>query len=200
MSGIAQMLIKDGCTISGSDRSASPLTERLTELGATIYIGHDANNIKDDCDIVVYSAAIGEDNPERQRAHELGILQIDRAEMLGMIMKGYDCPIAISGTHGKTTTTSMVSLCFLEALKDPSIQVGALIKELDGNYRVGNSEYFILESCEYKGNFLKFFPHTEIILNILPSVILSIFIYLLKLTIKIIVIITTIPYSRICLP
>ena len=112
MSGIAQMLVNDKCVVSGSDRAASPLTDRLLELGVTINIGHKADNIHD-CDLVVYSAAIKEDNPERVRAREMGIPQIDRAEMLGIIMKGYECPIAISGTHGKTTTTffSLESMC-----------------------------------------------------------------------------------------
>ncbi len=165
MSGIAQMLIQDGCIISGSDRSASPLTEKLTELGATVYIGHSADNIKD-CDLVVYSAAIGVDNPERVRAGELGIKEIDRAEMLGIIMKGYDCPIAISGTHGKTTTTGMLSHVFVECGKNPTITVGGELDIIHGNVHIGDKNFFIAEACEYHQSFLRFFPKVSIITNI----------------------------------
>lgn len=165
MSGIAQMLLQDGCIISGSDRSASPLTEKLASLGATIYIGHNADNIKD-YDLVVYSAAIGEDNPERVRAREMGIKEIDRAEMLGIIMKGYDCPIAISGTHGKTTTTGMLSHIFMECGKNPTITVGGELDIIHGNVHIGDKNFFIAEACEYHQSFLRFFPKVSIITNI----------------------------------
>ena len=96
----------------------------------------------------------------------LNIETMERSTFLGIITKGYRDTISISGTHGKTTTTSMISVCFMEAHKDPTVQVGAILKQIDGNYRVGNSEYFILESCEYVESFLKFHPRTEVILNI----------------------------------
>ncbi len=166
MSGIAQMLLKDGCTISGSDRASSPLTDKLCELGAKIYVGHSADNITNDIDLVVYSAAIGEDNPERVRAKELGIKEIDRAEMLGIIMKGYDCPIAISGTHGKTTTTGMLSHVFVECGKNPTITVGGELDIIHGNVHIGDKNYFIVEACEYHQSFLRFFPKISIITNI----------------------------------
>ncbi len=165
MSGIAQMLINDGCIVSGSDRSASPLTEKLTELGATVYIGHNADNVKD-CDVVVYSAAIGPDNPERQRASELQIPQIDRAEMLGIIMKGYTCPIAVSGTHGKTTTTGMLAHIFVECDKNPTVTVGGELDIIHGNVNIGDKDYFIAEACEYHQSFLRFFPKVSVITNI----------------------------------
>ena len=165
MSGIAQMLVKDKCVVSGSDRAASPLTDRLTELGVTVYIGHNPDNVKD-CDLVVYSAAISADNPERQRAAELGITQIDRAEMLGIIMKGYECPIAVSGTHGKTTTSGMLSYIFMECGKNPTITVGGELDIIHGNVHVGGKKYFIAEACEYHQSFLRFFPKISIITNI----------------------------------
>lgn len=101
-----------------------------------------------------------------QKAKELHIPTVERADFLGLITKAFKNTICVSGTHGKSTTTSMISVCFLEACKDPSIQVGAELKQINGNYRVGNSEYFIIEACEYVESFLKFFPKTEVILNI----------------------------------
>ncbi len=166
MSGIAQMLLKDGCIVSGSDRASSPLTDKLSELGAKIHIGHNAENIDDTIDLVVYSAAIGNDNPERVRANELGIMQIDRAEMLGIIMKGYDCPIAISGTHGKTTTTGMLSHVFVECGKNPTITVGGELDIIHGNVHIGDKNFFIAEACEYHQSFLRFFPKVSVITNI----------------------------------
>ena len=166
MSGIAQMLLKDGCLVSGSDRAASPLTDKLVELGAKFYVGHSADNISAQCDLVVYSAAIGAENPERVRAKELGIKEIDRAEMLGIIMKGYDCPIAISGTHGKTTTTGMLSHVFVECGKNPTITVGGELDIIHGNVHIGDKNFFIAEACEYHQSFLRFFPKVSIITNI----------------------------------
>ncbi len=116
--------------------------------------------------MVVYTAAIAQDDPELVEAHNLGIPAVERADFVGYLTRSYENTIGISGTHGKTTTTSMVSLCFLEANLDPTIQVGAMLKEIDGNYRVGNSNYFILEACEYVESFLKFSPKSEIVLNI----------------------------------
>ncbi len=165
MSGIAEILLNWGFTVSGSNNVDSELLHDLSKAGITVYIGHDKKNIIG-ADCVVYSAAINKENPELVYARELGIPTIERSDFLGELTRCYQNTIAISGTHGKTTTTSLVSLCFLEAQKDPSIQVGAIIKELNGNYRVGNSENFIIEACEYVESFLKFSPKSEIILNI----------------------------------
>ena len=165
MSGIAEILLNWGFEVSGSNNVDSEILHILKNAGAKIFIGHDANNIGD-ADCVVYTAAISKDNVELVRAKELGIPVIERSSFLGELTRCYKNTIAISGTHGKTTTTSLVSLCFLEAKKDPSIQVGAIIKELNGNYRVGNSENFVIEACEYVESFLKFSPRSEIILNI----------------------------------
>lgn len=165
MSGIAEILVNFGFQVTGSNNVETETTKKLEKAGIKVSIGHNEKNIIDQ-DVVVYSAAIKQDNPELVAAKSKNIPTIERADFLGELTRCYKDTITISGTHGKSTTTSMVSLCFLEALKDPSIQVGADIKQLDGNYKVGNSEYFIIEACEYVESFLKFSPKSEIILNI----------------------------------
>lgn len=165
MSGIAELLLEVGYAVTGSDRQASPLTERLSRHGAKIYIGHSSENVSDQ-ELVVYSAAIHEDNPERIKAKELGIPQIERAEMLGYIMKGYSSPICVSGTHGKTTTTGMLAQEFIACGKNPTVTVGGNLDLIGGNLRMGGKEYFIAESCEYHRSFLSFFPKVSVILNI----------------------------------
>lgn len=166
MSGIADILLSMGFTISGSDMTKSTITDRLEMQGIKIYIGHNADNVKNS-DVVVYTAAIKQDNPEIVEAKRLGLTLFERSEFLGAMTALYKETIAISGTHGKTTTTSMLASIFLQAKKDPSIQVGADLKILDNlNYRVGKSDFFIVEACEYVRSFLKFFPKTEIVLNI----------------------------------
>ena len=166
MSGLAEILLGEAFPISGSDSKVSELTQHLEEKGAKIYIGQRASNITDDIDLVVYTAAIHEDNPEFACAKEKGIPMITRAELLGQIMKNYRLPIAVAGTHGKTTTTSMISHVLLEAEADPTISVGGILPAIHGNIRVGNSETFITEACEYTNSFLSFFPKISIILNI----------------------------------
>ncbi len=165
MSGIAEILKFWGFHVTGSDTSSSEVTEKLMNTGIPVTIGHNLEDVAK-ADVVVYSAAVRKDDIELTKAHELNIPTIERGTFLGKITKAFRNTICVSGTHGKTTTTSMVSVCFLEAMKDPSIQVGAFLKPLDGNYRVGNSEYFIIEACEYVESYLKLFPKTEIILNI----------------------------------
>jgi len=165
MSGIAEILTNFGIQVTGSNNVESEATKKLENAGIKVYIGHNAEHVKDP-DIVVYSAAIKQDNPEILAAKEKNIPIIERADFLGELTRCFNDTITIAGTHGKSTTTSMVSLCFLEALKDPSIQVGADIRNINGNYKVGNSEYFIIEACEYVESFLKFSPKSEIILNI----------------------------------
>ena len=165
MSGLAEILLEENFRISGSDAKASPLTRTLEERGAVIYYGQRASNIKDDVDVVVYTAAIHPDNPEFACAREKGLPMLTRAELLGQIMRNYDTPIAISGTHGKTTTTSMVSHILLEGDCDPTISVGGILPAIHGNIRVGNSETFVTEACEYTNSFLSFFPKISVILN-----------------------------------
>lgn len=165
MSGLAEILLYHNFTVSGSDMNSSPITEKLKEKGAKIYIGHNAENINE-ADLIVYTAAIPSDNPELIKAKENNITLIDRADFLGSLMKGHKYNIAISGTHGKTTTTSMVSHIALKANIDPTILVGGNLDIINGNVRVGKSDFFITEACEYKSSFLKFFPYIGVILNI----------------------------------
>lgn len=165
MSGIAAILNNWGFNVTGSDASNSESVESLLKKGIKVTIGHNLKDIANS-DVVVYTAAISKEDPEMVEAKRLNIPTIERADFLGKLTRCYKDTICISGTHGKTTTTSMVSLCFLEGLKDPSIQVGAFLKQIDGNYKVGNSEHFIIEACEYVESFLKFSPKAEIILNI----------------------------------
>lgn len=166
MSGLAEVLLQKGFRVSGSDNRESELTESLAKMGATIYIGQRAENIADDVDLVVYTAAIHADNPELAKTVEKEIPRLSRAELLGQLMRNYQVPIAVSGTHGKTTTTSMIAMILMEAGLDPTVSVGGMLKEIGGNIRVGNSGYFLTEACEYTNSFLSFFPKIGIILNI----------------------------------
>lgn len=165
MSGLAAVLLDKGYKVSGSDFKESEILDKLRAMGAEIYIGHDKNNLVD-VDLVVYTAAIPDSNPELAEAKKQNIQLMDRAEFLGLIMKGHKYNVAVAGTHGKTTCTSMISHVVLEANLDPTISVGGELDIIDGNYRIGKSEYFITEACEYKESFLKFFPYVGIILNI----------------------------------
>lgn len=166
MSGLAQILIDAGFTVSGSDAKKSPLTQHLVSMGAKIRYPQMASNIDDSIDLVVYTAAIAPDNPEFSAAVEHAIPLMTRADLLGQIMKNYPMPIAVSGTHGKTTTTSMISEVLLAAGADPTLSIGGILKSVGGNIRVGRSGYFVTEACEYTNSFLSFFPRISIILNI----------------------------------
>lgn len=166
MSGLAEILLEEGFTVSGSDSKESPLTKKLEQLGATIFYGQKASNIIDGIDCVVYTAAIHRENAELIEAVAKKIPMLTRAELLGQLMKNYKTPIAVSGTHGKTTTTSMLSHILLAGEKDPTISVGGILQAIGGNIRVGHSDTFITEACEYTNSFLNFFPKIGIILNI----------------------------------
>jgi len=165
MSGLAEILLEAGYKVTGSDMKSSAATDTLFNLGAVIFIGHDEKNIGD-ADLVVYTAAVSDDNPELIGARKNNIPVMDRAEFLGSLMKGYKYNIAVSGTHGKTTTTSMLSHIALKAKLDPTILVGGQLDLINGNVRTGKSQYLITEACEYKASFLKFFPNVGIITNI----------------------------------
>ena len=165
MSGIAEIIKHWGFTVSGSDRTETEITRKLNLDGIHVTIGHDVNMVAK-ANLVVYSAAIKQDDPELVKARELNIPTMERADYLGLITKAFEDTICISGTHGKTTTTSMISMCFIEAGLEPSIQVGATLKAIGGNYKIGNSDHFIIEACEYVESFLKFYPKAEVILNI----------------------------------
>lgn len=165
MSGLAEILIKNNYKVSGSDMQSSHITDKLSKKGAEISIGHNGDNIKD-ADLVVYTAAISPENPEYLKAKELNLPLMDRAEFLGHIMQGHKYNVAVSGTHGKTTTTSMIAHIILKENVDPTILVGGELDVISGNVLAGNGDYFITEACEYKASFLKFFPYIGTITNI----------------------------------
>ena len=166
MSGIAIMLKNAGYTVTGSDKHDGDMINILKENDIPVYIGSHAELVKD-ADVVVYTSAINQHDPEFVRAKALNIPTFERAKFLGLLLKCYKTPICICGTHGKTTTTSMTAAIFIDADYDPNIQIGGKFKKLNNrNYRIGNSEYFILESCEYVDSFLNFPHHTATILNI----------------------------------
>ena len=166
MSGLAEILADAGFRVAGSDRAKSDLTEHLAGKGIRVLYGQRAENITADIDCVVFTSAIREDNPEYIATMEQGIPHLTRAQLLGQLMKNYRNSIAISGTHGKTTTTSMISEILLEAGTDPTLSIGGIYKPIGGNIRVGGSDYFVTEACEYTNSFLSFFPTIGIILNI----------------------------------
>lgn len=166
MSGLAHILCKKNFTISGSDAKESALTDELAAAGCTVHYRQTADNITQDIDLVVYTAAIAPSNPELAAAHAAGIPTVTRAELLGEIMKNYRVAINVAGTHGKTTTTSMISEILLEGCCDPTISVGGILESIGGNIRVGSSDIFITEACEYTNSFLSFYPTMNVILNV----------------------------------
>lgn len=165
MSGLAEILLEAGFKVSGSDMKQSALTDKLAGNGAEISIGQRAENIKDP-ELVVYTAAIHPDNPEYAEAVRKGIPMLSRAQLLGEIMTNYNVAVNIAGTHGKTTTTSMLSEILIKAKKDPTVSVGGLLDAIGGNLRNGSRDYFVAEACEYTNSFLSFHPTIAVILNV----------------------------------
>ena len=172
MSGLAEILHRDGYIVSGSDWTATDITKHLVGLGINVRLGNDAAYITDDIDLVVYTAAVKPNNPEFAEARKRNITVMDRAKLLGLIMERYMCSIAVAGVHGKTTTTSIIAEVLLAADLDPTISIGGFMEALKGdgisasNFRIGASPYFVLEACEYFDSFLQFYPHIGVILNI----------------------------------
>jgi UDP-N-acetylmuramate--alanine ligase len=166
MSGLAEILADAGFRVSGSDRSKSDVTEILEKKGIKVYYGQQYENITDTIDCVVFTSAIHPDNPEYAATMDKKIPYLTRAQLLGQIMQNYRYPIAISGTHGKTTTTSMISEILMAADVNPTLSIGGMLKSIGGNIRVGGSEYFVAEACEYTNSFLSLHPGIGIILNI----------------------------------
>lgn len=166
MSALAEICLNKGYNVSGSDSQESPMTEKLRSQGAKIYIGQKKENITDDINMVVYTAAIHPDNEELVAARKANKLIVNRAAFLGQIMREYKNSIAVSGTHGKTSTTSMLSAIFEYANLDPTILVGGNLSMIGGNVKIGHSENFITEACEYVDSFLNFNPKISIVLNI----------------------------------
>ncbi len=164
MSGIAEVLLNLGYTVHGSDLSNSPTVQRLRSLGAVIHAGHDADNLQDP-QVVVRSSAIADDNPEIVSARERGIPVIPRAEMLAELMR-LRTGIAVAGTHGKTTTTSLTATIFDKAGLDPTVIIGGLFNAYRSNGHLGQGEYLIAESDESDGSFLCLFPIINIVTNV----------------------------------
>lgn len=166
MSGLAEILLDRGFPVSGSDQRESALTRHLVSLGAEVAYPQSAGNIVPGIDLVVYTAAIHPDNPEFRAAAAARIPMLSRADFLGEMMKNYPVSINVAGTHGKTTTTSMIAEILMEAKKDPTVTVGGMLSDIGGNIRVGQSGIFVAEACEYTNSFLSFFPTMEIVLNV----------------------------------
>ncbi len=166
MSGLAEILKKEGFTVSGSDMKESDTTKALEANGIKVYIGQVASNITDDIDFVVYTAAIHPDNEEYQMVVSKNIPLLTRAQFLGQVMDNYKYSVAVAGTHGKTTTTSMMAHIMLKASTDPTISIGGHLNAIDGNIRVGSSDYFVTEACEYTNSYHEFKAYASIILNI----------------------------------
>lgn len=165
MSSLAAISKSRGYDVKGSDRSRSDTTKNLEKLGIKIFYDHSGDNILGS-ECLIYTAAVKADNPEIIRAKELGITLMSRAEFLGALMLESPCRIGVAGTHGKTTTTSMISEIFLCTGKDPTIVNGAELKDINGSFRIGSGENFIFEACEYKDSFLSFCPTTAVVTNV----------------------------------
>ena len=166
MSGLARLLASRGFTVSGSDWHESDLTKELEALGIRVAIGQRAENITKDIDLVVYTAAVHSDNEEFCAAQEANIPLMPRSVLLGQIMKQYPHSVGIAGTHGKTTTTSILSVLLLAGELDPTITVGGVLDVIGGNLRIGSSDYFVAEACEYTNTFLSLYPTDVIVLNV----------------------------------
>ena len=166
MSGLAELMLQNGFKVSGSDSGQSAITENLSSMGAKIFYPQAAENIADEVDMAVYTAAIHEDNPELMEVRRRSIPAYTRADFLGAVMMNYSNSVAIAGTHGKTTTTGMISEIMLETDTDPTISIGGILPSINGNFRCGSNDIFITEACEYTNSFLSLVPKTGIILNI----------------------------------
>lgn len=165
MSALAEVLLRRGWQVSGSDLSRSSLTERLARAGATVYYDHQANNVAT-ADAIIYTSAIRPENPELIRAAELKIPTFTRGQLLGALMAEAKYGIAVSGSHGKTTTTSMIGLIFEAARLQSTLLVGGELDAINGTFKVGNGDYLVAEACEYYDNFLNLRPNLGVILNI----------------------------------
>lgn len=165
MSGIAGILINNGVQVTGSDFQETKALDTVRRMGGSVKGGHHRDNIYDQ-DLVIYTAAIKEDNPELVRAREKGIPVLTRSQFLGQLLKNFKLSVGIAGTHGKTSTSSIMTSIAMEAGLDPTVLIGAHVPLINSNYRVGASEVLIVESCEYQRSFLDFPPHIAVILNV----------------------------------
>ena len=166
MSSLAEVLLDMGLNISGSDTSDSDNVKNVRKLGIHVFPGHSAENITDDVEFVVRTAAVHDDNPEVVAAREKGIPVFERTQAWGCISRDYDNALCISGTHGKTTTTSMCTHILMAAEKDPTVMIGGTLPLLNAGHRIGRGNTIVMESCEYYNSFLSFYPTIAVILNI----------------------------------
>ncbi len=170
MSALAEILIDRGCKVSGSDNNENALTDHLCEKGMTFFKSHSAENIAEDTTLVVYTVAVKYDNAELVEARRRKIQVIPRSKLLGKIMEQYRYPVAVAGTHGKTTTTSMLAYIFMYGELDPTVIVGGGLDLLNGTtLRLGGGDYLLAEACEYYRSFLDFKPFVATVLNIEPD-------------------------------
>jgi UDP-N-acetylmuramate--alanine ligase len=165
MSALAQLLADQGVAVSGSDREESPVTDLLAKRGIPVLIGQKAENVPTDAKVVIYSEAVWDDNPERMRAKELGIIEKSYFTMLGEVSSEKKT-IAVAGTHGKTTTTGMLAKILADGGASPTAVVGSLVKDFGSNYLAGTSDLFVVEACEYKRDFLTLSPFILVITNL----------------------------------
>ncbi len=166
MSGLAEVLLGRGFIISGSDNVPSQITHRLEEQGMRIRYPQKAENVTDDIDLVVYTAAIHPDNPEFAACVAAGLPMLTRAQLLGQIMRHYGRSVAVAGTHGKTTTTGMIGQILLCGKEEPTISIGGILPAIGGNIHVGDSDLFLTEACEYTNSYHDFYPKYNVILNV----------------------------------
>lgn len=165
MSSLAMILKSQGKKVTGSDSGGGPTIQKLTDAGITVFPVHSEKNPVG-CDLLVYTAAISDNNPELVYAREQGIPMMERAVLLGYMMAEFKKSIAVSGTHGKTTVTSMISSILKTAKTDPTVMVGAHLKAIGGNYCLGKSPFAVYEACEYVNSFHHFYPQCGVVLNI----------------------------------
>lgn len=165
MCALAEIMHSGGYALTGSDNNESDTLARIRALGIPVHLGHDARNV-DGAELVVHTAAVHADNVELQEAKKRGIPVLERSELLGLICDGYEGTIAVAGTHGKTTATSMITQILTMAGLDPTALIGGKLPFIGGNCRVGRSERMVVEACEYADTFLKLHPAVSVILNI----------------------------------
>lgn len=165
MSALAQLMVRAGVAVQGSDRAESPVTEMLRKQGITIMLEQTADNIPDAIDLLIYSDAVSEGNPERMRAAELSIPQLSYFQGLGEVSKRKRV-VAVAGTHGKTTTTGMLARILRDAGVEPTAVVGSIVQDFGSNYLAGTSDWFVVEACEYRRHFLNLNPEILVVTNL----------------------------------
>ncbi len=166
LSALAKIYRDRGCRVAGSDRCRTKTTQELEERGITVHYGHDPSKITEEIGLVVYTNAVGENNPQLLAARAKKIPVVEGAKLLGLLMREMGTGIAVAGTHGKTTTTAMVSLILIKSGKDPTIEVGGEMNELPGNHRTGKSPFIVVEACEFRRSFLHLSPKYAIVTNV----------------------------------